>query len=142
MKKIILLILLVSNIYADFVRDGEQIVRDNDTGLMWSDHYIETLSWIDSINYCENLTRNGSADWRLPNIQELLSIVGGREVLNSSYPNSLNNIFELGSISDSYWASTSNNNSPSYAYNISARYGKVSYIPKTAENQVRCVRNF
>jgi hypothetical protein len=34
-----------------------------------------TFFWLDAIDYCENLEIDGAADWRLPSIKELQTIV-------------------------------------------------------------------
>jgi RHS repeat-associated protein len=51
-----------------------QLAVDNDTGLMWQDspeNVSARFSWQQAIDYCENLTHAGFADWRLPNVNEL-----------------------------------------------------------------------
>ena len=57
------------------------IVHDTKTGLDWQDNYsnngdnIKYSNWTEAIAYCEALTLGGYADWRLPNINELKSII-------------------------------------------------------------------
>ncbi len=61
----------------DFVRSGN-IVTDNITGLQWQDtneSSTEYMSLPDAISYCEGL----GGDWRLPNINELSSIVDSKK---------------------------------------------------------------
>lgn len=44
--------------------------------LQWSEIYHdEWLDWNDAINYCKNLNENGYNDWRLPNIDELRTLI-------------------------------------------------------------------
>jgi hypothetical protein len=45
----------VNCLFADFVRGGEQIVKDYDSGLMWTDHEVLSKSWVEGITYCEDL---------------------------------------------------------------------------------------
>jgi len=81
-KSIVSLILVfgvVSLLHAEFVRDNsKEVVVDKSTNLMWQDDNDVksiTKTWVEAINYCENLTLGGYTDWRLPNINELKSIV-------------------------------------------------------------------
>ena len=55
-------------------------VTDNLTGLTWLRNPAATLrNWSNSIAYCEGLTgssgRGGFADWRLPNVREMQSLI-------------------------------------------------------------------
>ncbi len=54
-----------------------QVVEDKDTGLIWQDDNssFTNHTWEESIRYCEDLVHAGYTDWRLPNINELASIV-------------------------------------------------------------------
>ena len=78
MKSILLIMIGFSGfLFADFVKNGD-IVTDTATGLQWQDDADAASmrkKWIEAINYCENLTLGGHNDWRLPNINELKSIV-------------------------------------------------------------------
>ena len=53
------------------------IVHDNATGLDWQKAYFSEyyVTWQDALNYCETSTYRGRTDWRLPNINELNSIL-------------------------------------------------------------------
>lgn len=54
-------------------------VVDNITGLVWQRGQSPTeKTWFEAWAYCQNLTFpaiGGMTDWRLPNVEELLSIV-------------------------------------------------------------------
>ena len=63
-----------------FIDNGDGTVVDLATGLMWIKNPSEagigsSMSWYDAINACENLNFAGWDDWRMPNINELMSIV-------------------------------------------------------------------
>ena len=69
-----------------FKDNGDGTITDNCTGLMWQKDTADVnpdgkindadrLSWQDALKYCESLSFAGQADWRLPNIRELQSIV-------------------------------------------------------------------
>ena len=141
MKRIFLIIVLLGTaLLAEFTRTN-LVVSDTTTNLEWSDHEVLEKDWMEAITYCENLTLDTNDNWRLPNIQELFTIVGGKDVKDSSYPNSLNSIFENGSILDKYWSSTTIDNIKNSAYRIYVRYGTTETSSKTNSNNVRCVRN-
>ncbi|MBR6244346.1 DUF1566 domain-containing protein [bacterium] len=52
--------------------NGDEVVKDNTTGLMWQKGYV-TKTWQNALSYCENLDYAGFTDWRLPNTNELAS---------------------------------------------------------------------
>jgi hypothetical protein len=72
-----------------FIDGNNGTVTDVITNLMWQkqDDAI-TRSWEEAINFCEGLSLGGFADWRLPNVKELISIVDYTKVnpaINSTY---------------------------------------------------------
>ena len=111
-KKIIgLLVGMQLFLFADFIKkDG--VVIDLSTALFWQDDYTDAtegasthMTWRQSIDYCENLELGGYNDWRLPNINELYSIMD----YNNSEP-IVNNIFsQLPDVPGYLWSSTSTN---------------------------------
>ena len=60
-----------------FKDNGDGTVSDNLTGLMWTQNgnLRGSGDWTNAINWCENLVTNGYSDWRLPNINELATLV-------------------------------------------------------------------
>ncbi len=65
-----------------FTDHGDGTVTDNLTGLMWTKDARITitqglghLSWKDAINFCNNLELGGYTDWRLPNVNEMRSLI-------------------------------------------------------------------
>lgn len=81
MKRVFLIIIGLScMVNAEFVRDnGAEVVTDTSRGLMWQDNNVVTgaMQWKDALQYCENLElpKGGYRDWRLPNINELGTLV-------------------------------------------------------------------
>jgi hypothetical protein len=63
------------------------------------------MYWYDAINACENLDFAGHEDWRLPNINELMSIVD-----HSRYSPAFDTMFFIppSDLFTPYWSSTSN----------------------------------
>ncbi len=60
----------------NFTDNGNGTVTDGTTGLMWQkeDDNIKR-TWADAVSYCEGLTLAGYGDWRLPDVNDLLSLI-------------------------------------------------------------------
>lgn len=56
----------------DFSESKDCTTIDNN---MWSSPSSSHMSWSDAGNYCNNLTECGYSDWRLPNIDELKTLL-------------------------------------------------------------------
>ena len=120
-------------------RSGES-VSDSNTNLQWQDSEIvktQSTYWLRAINYCEDLSLDGSNDWRLPNYIELLSIVD--RALSSP---SINSIFvNVGpSYEQTFWSSTSLSTVSSYGMIINFINGDSKFDDKNNHYHVRCVR--
>jgi len=60
-------------------------IFDKTAKLMWQDNSDGTpVTWTDAIDYCESSGLGGYDDWRMPDINELLSIIDKR-VLRSMF---------------------------------------------------------
>ena len=75
----------------EFTETEEKIVVDTVTGLQWQYHDAQVTNhsefWKGALAYCENLEYAGYDDWRLPNKDELMTIVDfGRLNPASSFP--------------------------------------------------------
>ena len=60
--------------------DSGDVWTDPDTGLMWqngSGVLATTYHWQGAKDYCDNLSWGGHSDWRLPDINELRSLIRG-----------------------------------------------------------------
>ncbi|MBO4700092.1 DUF1566 domain-containing protein [bacterium] len=55
--------------------NGDTIAKDSSTGFVWQKTYAEITTWKEVLAYCENLEYAGFSDWRLPNKNELASIM-------------------------------------------------------------------
>ena len=123
-------------LFADFTKSGD-IVTENQTGLQWQDNADVsnvTKDWVGAINYCENLTLDGYSDWRLPNINELKSIVD-RSISNPAIVDGFANFSSNG-----YWSSTTNVDYENIAWYVYFGSGYVFYNSEDVNNYVRCVR--
>ena len=68
---------------------NEQVVFDLSTNLWWQKGSVSGKTWKEAFAYCENLNYAGYSDWRLPNRNELMTLVdyskSGTDVV-SSFP--------------------------------------------------------
>ncbi len=107
---------------------------------MWQDDESAktlTKTWKEAIEYCESLNFAGYSDWRLPNKNELLSIVD-----RSKYSSAINGVFKNFNTASriNYWSSTSFASNPSNAWRVVFNFGYADYVDKSVSNYVRCVR--
>ncbi len=143
MKNILTLTLLSSllcvSVYADCKRNSDETITCDVSKLMWQDNSeAKTVnkSWENAIKYCEELNFAEYSDWRLPNKNELLSIVD-----RSKYNPAINSAFKNVTTQQyGYWSSTSDANFTTYARIVSFDSGDTSYHNKVVSNYVRCVR--
>ena len=49
--------------------------KPRNKGLRWSNEAPRKMEWDEAINYCKNLNEGGYSDWRLPNIDELRTLI-------------------------------------------------------------------
>lgn len=130
---------------------GESVVTDLATGLMWkrcteghsgadcSTGTLTSLTWSSALNLANAATDAGFSDWRLPNADELLSLVEtgcANPAINATvFPRS---------VSSWYWSSTtalsSSPTSPSRAWGVSFQFGQTSELGKSGFASVRLVR--
>jgi hypothetical protein len=60
----------------NFVDNRDGTITDTGTGLVWQQATAPgTYTWQQALAYCENLTLGGHGDWRLPNRNELQTLV-------------------------------------------------------------------
>jgi hypothetical protein len=60
---------------SDFLDNKDGTITDVNTGLMWQKATVTAWTWFSALDYCEQLTLAGYTDWRLPNINELHSLI-------------------------------------------------------------------
>ena len=121
--------------FGNFVDNGDGTITDTDTGLMWQNPTAPgTYTWEQALSYCESSTLAEYNDWRLPNRNELQSIVD-----YSRYNPPLDPIFSV-VLSARYWLSTTYASDPTSACIVHFGYGYVNYNGKSSPNYVRAVR--
>lgn len=95
----------------------------------------KTFSWLGAIKYCEDLKLAGYDDWRLPNKNELMSLVN----FQKTGPTIYSDLFPDTEASD-YWTSTNAIASTGWAYRTDFKTGLNSFDGKWNHKYVRAVR--
>lgn len=120
----------------DFVISSDGMtVTDKRTGLIWQKEYDDSgKTWQEALKYCEDSVYAGYTDWRLPNKNELLSLLdpGKSSAPYSNFPDMPNHWF---------WSSTTDFCDAYYAWFVLFNVGNVSHYLKTNHYAVRCVRS-
>ncbi len=132
---------------AVFVDNGDGTILDRSTGLVWQKcsngqsnnsvclGFPSPEFWLDGITYCNGLNL-ASRSWRLPNTNELKSIVN----TNASSGPKIDTGFFPGTAASYYWTST---NSPfnliADAYLIDFDTGEIVIDSKMTPYLIRCV---
>jgi hypothetical protein len=114
---------------------SDNIVTDSTTGLQWQDDAVgNTMPWEEAIAYCKALELDTYSDWRLPNVNELKTIVD-RSKYNPAIVSGFTNFG-----SSYYWSSTSYKYRTGSAWIVNFDDGYVGSYDKSGSNYVRCVR--
>ncbi|MBP5435570.1 DUF1566 domain-containing protein [bacterium] len=112
---------------------GKVVVTDSKTGLMWQKEYVTGKTWQQALKYCEELTYAGYSDWRLPNKNELASLINYEKsgAPYSYFPDMPSYYF---------WSSSTLSDYPNPAWGVGFESGYVFYDYKSYSIYVRCVR--
>ncbi len=139
MKFFSIFLLMVSLLMGDLIRnDVLETVYDDQTNLTWQDNkHVVTgrYVWTEAIDYCETLSFAGKEDWRVPNMNELFSIVS----LINVDPTINTTVFK-NTASYYYWSSTTYAGNTNYVWNIYFNQGHGSTCTRGHIYNVRCVR--
>ena len=123
---------------SSFVDNGNGTVTDNTTGLMWQKcSYGQTwdgsactgtdvtMNWQQALEAVQGLTLAGYNDWRLPNINELQSLVDDSRH-QPAIDQSFFQIFSFWNWDSDYWSSSTEPSIGS-AWRVQFAHGEVSY---------------
>ena len=109
---------------------------DHLTGLQWAidAHGTTFENWPDALDYCNDLDLGGYTDWRLPNINELLSLID-RSQYNPALP--LDHPFtnlpsDPSSYLNQYWSSSDNVSNPDAVWSVVLSSGETSVGSNTS----------
>ena len=142
MKRQILLVIVFtlslfvqSSVRAEFINHGDGTVTDTETGLMWQQNTASPMDWRNALVYAEELELAGHSDWRLPDRNELQSLVdysrNNLAIDPEAFP---------GTRSSSYWSSTTYAGDNGDAWLVDFYYGNVYGSYKGSHNYARAVR--
>ena len=142
MRKVILgilsLVLLTCGVAtAALVDNGDETVTDTETGLIWQKATaLGTYTWQQALAYAEGLSIGGHSDWRLPNRNELQTLVD-----YSRYNPAIDPLLEADTMLSSYWSSTTFAYYTYHAWSVGFNYaGYVFNHDKSNSYYVRAVR--
>jgi len=123
-----------------FADNGDGTITDNLTGLMWTKN-ANLLggykTWQEALDYCNDLTLGGYSDWRLPNVNELESLINANEADPAAWLNTQD--FTNVQASD-YWSSTNEALSTGYAWRVVMFSGRMAAGDKSYSYYVWPVR--
>jgi hypothetical protein len=133
--------------HGQFINHGNGAITDTATGLVWerqgfpSGRFVPRGTWQRALADCERLTLAGYADWRLPNIRELESLV---DLIGNSHP-AIDPVFNCCGNPPLYWSSTTWERSPLTAWIVDFSNGLVGalalpYFKNNPGISIRCVR--
>ena len=123
-----------------FVDNGDGTVSDGLTGLMWTKNADQTngeIDWDEALARSTACDDGGHADWRLPNRNELASLIDlgqAQPALTQGHP------FEKVQ-SDYYWTSTTPTNNEDHAWVIHFFRGFITQDDKGGTHHAWFVRN-
>jgi hypothetical protein len=126
-----------SGVSSPLVINSIATTTDVNTGLSWQRQgKHEAVPWESARNDCEGLSLDGYNDWRLPNVNELQTIVD-----YGAYKPAIDNKPFPAIKSSWYWSSTSWAGDSTVAWVVDFSYGGVDGTDKTDNYNVRCVRS-
>lgn len=145
MKLLTLMLLLLAPglACAAFTDNGDGTITDTVTCLQWQKATMDTnndgtpdpLTWQQALAAAEGLTLAGKSDWRLPDKNELRSLVD-----YSRYSPAIDPVFAATTQPSSYWSSTTFADSSHLAWLVNFFNGLDDHDNKTPNYYVRAVR--
>ena len=137
-----------SGVAAGFSRDDRrEVVKDDIYKLMWQDgEEIYQGTYDEAVKYCENLTFAGFEDWRLPTLNELISITDDTRfepAINESFKNIAYETNDKGEKRYGwYWSSTEYAVVSSGVWVVNFGNGNDGWDLVSGRDFVRCVRDY
>jgi hypothetical protein len=117
--------------------DSGLTVYDSRTNLTWQRTVDGTkYAWLDAISYCNSLSLESMAGWRLPTVKELQTLI---DVGNGKNPPTISPLFPTGHEVD-MWTASPSPATPSSSYTVNMFNGSSVSQPTSNLLQIRCVR--
>ncbi|MDH4263117.1 MAG: DUF1566 domain-containing protein [Spirochaetia bacterium] len=143
---VIILIMALPLLAASFTDRGDGTVLDSASNLVWQKCSMGLTSpactgtatsatWAAALTYCNTLTLSGRT-WRLPNVNELSSLV---DTTVTPAPAAINNTIFPGTLANFYWSSSTYVPVTANAWYVFFLDGSVGFSLKTVSSSVRCV---
>ncbi len=117
---------------------GNEAVLDHETGLVWQRDTDAKRDWNDAHTYCYQLVIGGRGGWRLPTIDELVTLVDYTATNDPRLPagHPFTNV-----MSAYYWSSTTYAADTTIAWYVDFNYGLVKASNNLNSYYVRAVRS-
>ncbi len=103
--------------------------------LEWQTDDPGEMVWQVAMDYCQNLTFDSKADWRLPNVDELQTILDRSKFYPATDKTMFPHIH-----STYYWSSTTYAYNTDFAWYVNFSHGLVGRYGKSDNFYIRCVR--
>ncbi len=140
------IVLLASGAHAgSYIDNGNGTVTDGSSGLMWQkeDDNVKR-QWADAVSCCRGLGLAGYSDWRLPDVNDLLSLIPAGDYTAPT----INETYFPNTDSKSYWSAREGRmtgpgqiaEDPAKALFVTFDLGIPLTFNKTGTCHVRCVR--
>lgn len=124
------------NSVKDLIFHNDGTFTDKNTGLIWQESVPnEAYTWDKALLYIDELALAGHSDWRLPNRNELESLLD-----YSTYEPAIDPLLAPNTISSPYWSSTTSVNNAQQAWRVNFDHAHVLIYDKINAFQVRAVR--
>ena len=134
----------------DFALHGDGTITDGRTGLIWQkcnygnlgdncamyESRTQEFNWKSALAACSELELADYADWRLPSVKELESIV----LYNTNMP-TINRTYFPNTLSRYYWTSTTVVGNSNNKWIVNFYDGDIKPEETHKELPIRCVRN-
>ena len=121
-----------------FTDNGDGTIADSLTGLVWEQTPLSTSwSWSGALTYANELTLGEHDDWRLPNVNELRSLInyGASNVADWLMGNRFHNVDDY-----VYWSSTTFAPDTDHAWYVVFQFGHTQAFAKSAGARAWAVR--
>jgi len=144
--------IIISDRWEIITINGDEVVKDHQTGLMWERGNSMGILWTQTESYIANLRTGGFSDWRMPTVDELITLFVGRPEGTKTppfYKGSGEDGFywekgvwkRKGEIFRSLWSSTEVSGNPFFEWCVNFGTGRVYWRNRVGSKPgLKCVR--